>query len=180
MSVAICGRSCGRRSRVLRLSLRVLAWLCCVLVSGLPGEPRPAPGIGHRPHPRPRRRAPGAAGDRASSQRVRSRHRQPPDAAGPLALGRLSRNRAARRVRADRDAARGHGSAQRNVRPPRARDHDRDHRRFSEQRPHLPQRVLALEDASRSISGATRSAAPSRSGSTAPASCGCSARSTRT
>ena len=74
-----------------------------------------------RPDPRPRRAAPGAAGGRAASQRVRSRRGQPPDAAGPVAVGRLSRNRAARRVRADRNASRGHGSAQRNVRPPRAR-----------------------------------------------------------
>ena len=51
---------------------------------------------------------------------------------------------------------------------------------FPEQRPHLPQRVLALEDAAASISAATPPATRSRSGSTARASCACSATSTRT
>ena len=54
--------------------------------------------------------------------------------------------------------ARGDGSAQRDVRAARARDHDRHDRRFPEQRPHLPQRVLALEGARASTSAATRPA----------------------
>src|SRR5262249_28091139 len=51
------------------------------------------------------------------------------------------------RVRTDRACPSRHGSAERDVRTARARDYRRHHRRVSEQRPHLPQCVLVVEDA---------------------------------
>ena len=61
-----------------------------------------------------------------------------------------------------------HGSARRDVRAARAGDHHRHDGRFPEQRSHLPQRVLAVEDRERSIWAATRSAVRKRSASIEP------------
>ena len=59
---------------------------------------------------------------------------------------RLPRSGAARRLRHARGAAGADGSAQRDVRAARAGDRRRHDGGFSEQRSHVPQRVLALED----------------------------------
>ena len=95
-------------------------------------------------------------------------------------VGRLPRDGAARRVRAERTGARGDGPAQRDVRAARARHHDRHDGRLPEQRPDLPQRLLALEDATVRPRAATPPAGPSRSASIARASSASSATSTRT
>ena len=103
--------------------------------------------------PRARRYRPASGGDRGGR---RWRH-----SARRLTRGRTDRPRSVVYLEtAPRGAfeqiepgARGDGPAQRDVRAARARDHGRHDRRFPEQRPHLPQRVLALEGRARSISG---------------------------
>ena len=84
------------------------------------------------------------------------------------------------RVPRYRAAARDDGPAERDVRAARARDHGRDDGRFSQQRPHLPQRVFA-ERPEPLRSGPLRrrpiAVGPVRS---SRASCACSARSTHT
>ena len=73
--------------------------------------------------------------DAAPAGRVRSRRAGAARPARSAALGRLPRVGAARRVRNQRRRPRRDGSAQRDVRAARARDHDRHDRRLSEQRP---------------------------------------------
>ena len=116
----------------------------------------------------------------------RGRARSSPD--GPVerdvlnrrAGRRVLRDGAARRVRRPRERARVDGSAQRDVRAARARHHRRHDGRLPEQRPHLPQRVLALEGEalrSRALRGGHVEVGALRS---ARASCASSATSTRT
>ena len=118
-----------------------------------------AHGAAARHHPRPRRAAPRPGARRAASDRRRSRRPAARRRAtsGSRALRRLPRDRrrAARSSRASR-ATRCMDQRNETFVPARAGHHDRHDRRFPEQRSHLPQRVLALEDARASISAATR------------------------
>ena len=143
--------------------------------------PAPHAGGGQRHDPRPRRAATAAAGSGAPPERRRRRHaRGRTTPTGPAPQRRLSRDGAARGVRSARRAAREARSAQRGVRAARARDRRGHDGRLPEQRPHLPQRLLALADEAVRPRALRRRAARSRSGSIGPASCACSATSTRT
>ena len=96
------------------------------------------------------------------------------------ARGRLLRDRAQGRVRGPRGRPRLDGSAQRDVRAAPARDHRRHDGRLPQQRPHVPQRLLAVEGAALRSRPLRHRPVESRSASIGRASCACSARSTRT
>ena len=115
------------------------------VVAALP-ERRPAAA-------RRRRRARFAAGSTSAGWRRRRRRgpgvtdyggrRRAADARRAARPG-LSRHRAAQRLRRAGAGPGGDGPAQRDLRAAAARGHDRHGRRLPEQRPHLPQRVLAV------------------------------------
>ena len=125
-------------------------------------------GGGHGHDPRPRRVPARAARRRAPARQSPTWACRRPRATCPTAGRASSTWRAAPRG-AFEERARAHGRArpaQRDIRALRARHHRRHHRGLPEQRPHVPQRLLALEGQALRPRPLSARAAPSRCAST--------------
>ena len=130
--------------------------------------------------PRERRGAPGPRLERGAPGRGRARAPRPAGHARPPAQRRLPGGGAPGRVRGSRSRPRRARPEERGLRALRPRGDGGEHGGLPEQRPRLPQRLLALEAAALRPRPLPARASRARCASTSRASCASSARSTRT